>query len=99
MKNKIRHRRQITIETHSLTIIRTGGKKISAFCERCQTNVLAFTPEQIAAFLDLIVAEICLRVQSDELHLIKTGRSVALICGGSLSDEQTSYSLKQRNEK
>ena len=81
-------RTEITIETHSVTIIRARGKQLSAFCERCQTNVAVFAPEQIAAILRLTVAEVCRRVQTDELHLIENRRDVALICGGSLSNEE-----------
>ena len=85
MMNKTRQTRQITIETHSVTIIRTNGKHLSAFCERCQTTVSVFAPEQIAAILRLTLAEVCRRVEKDELHLIENRRGVALICGGSLN--------------
>ncbi len=80
MTNKTRHTQQITVETHSVTIIRTSGKQVTAYCERCQTNVTAFAPEQIAAFLNATLAEICRRVQSDELHLTSHDRGAALIC-------------------
>ena len=78
-------RTEITIETHSITIIRTRGKTALAFCECCQTNVSVFAPEQIAAILRLTLAEVCRRVETDELHLIENRRGVALICGGSLN--------------
>lgn len=82
MTNKTHRTRQITIETHSVTIIRTNSKTLSAFCERCQTNVTVFAPEQMAAIFRLTVAEVCRRVEADELHLIETRRGVALVCGG-----------------
>ena len=78
-------RTEITIETHSITIIRTKGKTALAFCECCQTNVSVFAPEQIAAILRLPLAEVCRRVETNELHLIESRRGVALICGGSLN--------------
>lgn len=74
---------EITIETHSLMIIRTNSKQFSAYCERCRKTVSAFAPEQMAAFLRLDLTEICRRVETDELHLTGNGRTVALICGGS----------------
>lgn len=88
MKDKIRHTRQITIETHSVMIVRTNGKPLSAFCERCQTNVTAFAPEQMAAIFRLTLAEVCRRIEKDELHLIETRRGVALVCGGSLNNSE-----------
>jgi hypothetical protein len=76
-------RTEITIETHSITIIRTNDRRFSAHCERCGKTVSAFTPEQIAVFLRLDLNEICRRIESGELHLTETGRAVALICGNS----------------
>jgi len=80
--------RQITIETHSVTIIRARGNQLSAFCERCQTDVTVFAPEQTAAIFRQTVAEVCRRIETDELHLIETRRGVALVCGGSLNNSE-----------
>ncbi|HQU85943.1 MAG TPA: hypothetical protein PKY59_22645, partial [Pyrinomonadaceae bacterium] len=55
---------EITIETHSITVIRTKGKRFSVFCEQCRKTVSAFTPEQTAFFLRLEIAEICRRIES-----------------------------------
>lgn len=74
---------EITIETHSITIIRTNARRFSANCERCGKTVSAFTPEQTAVFLRLDLTEICRRIETGELHLTETGRSVALVCGNS----------------
>jgi hypothetical protein len=81
--------RQITIETHSITIIRTDSRQHSAHCEHCGKTVSAFPPEQMAVFLRLDAAEIYRRIESSELHLIKNGRGVALICAGSSENLQT----------
>ncbi len=74
---------QITIETHSITIIRARGIRHSVHCERCGETVSAFAPEQIAAFLRLNLTEICRRIEAGKLHLTETGRGVALVCGNS----------------
>lgn len=94
MNNKIannqvnRRRTEITIETHSITIIRTGDQRFSAHCGRCSETVSAFTPEQTAVFLRLDLREICRRVQTGEFHLTRTERSAALICGNSLEGKK-----------
>ncbi len=75
--------RQITIETHSITIIRTKSRGNSAHCEHCGRTVSAFPPEKIAEFLQLDAAEIYRRIESNELHLTQTGRAVARVCGNS----------------
>ena len=91
--------RQITIETHSITIIRTNSVKHSTHCEHCQTTVSAFAPEKIAAFLRLDLAEVCRRIEAGELHLIETGRGVAFVCGDLSDNTQTNNFLKLRGEK
>lgn len=86
MEDKTR-RKRIVIETHSITIIRTGGKSLSAFCEHCRASVTALAPEQIAIFLQVTPAEVCRRLETGELHF--TGAqtsSAALVCGNSLND-------------
>lgn len=80
--------RQITIETHSITIIRISGKQHSAHCERCGKTVTAFAPKQIAAFLQIDVAEVCRRVETKKIHLINDGESAAMICGTSLEGKK-----------
>ncbi len=75
--------RQITIETHSITIIRTKGKSNSAFCEHCQQNVTAFSIEKIAAIFEMNLSEVCHQIESSRFHLV-TGEGVATVCGNSL---------------
>lgn len=85
MANKTRITRQITIRTHSITFVRKNGKFLSVFCQRCRAYVAAFAPEQIAAFLQLSVAEVCRLIETDEFHLLETERGAALVCGESLN--------------
>lgn len=82
-----KRRTEITIETHSITIIRTNDQRFSSFCERCDKTVSAFSPEQLAMFMRLDLNEICRRIESGELHLTETGRTVALVCGNSEKKE------------
>ena len=79
---------QITIETHSITIIQTNSRRHSAHCERCGETVSAFTPEQTAMFLRLDLTEICRRIEAGKLHLTETKRTAgALVCGNSEKKE------------
>jgi len=79
---------EITIETHSITIIRTNSRSNSAHCEHCGKTVTAFAPKQIAAFLQIDVAEVCHRVETKKIHLINDGESAAMICGTSLEGKE-----------
>lgn len=83
--------RQITIETHSITIIRTKSRRLPAHCEHCRQTVTAFTPEQIAGFLQLDLTEVCRRIETQQIHLINNGDGVAMVCANSLGTAQTKY--------
>lgn len=85
-----KRRTEIYVETRSVTVIRTADKKSfsAAHCERCGTTVPAFTPEQVAVFLDFNLAEVFRRIGNAELHLTQTNRNLALICGNSLQNSE-----------
>ena len=76
-------KRQITIETHSITIIRAKGKTISAYCQYCQQNVSAFSIEQFAAIFQMDLNEVCRQIESGKFHLVAI-EDVLLVCGNSL---------------
>lgn len=78
--------RQITIETHSITIIRTRGRQNSAHCECCGETVTAFAPGQIAAVLRLDLTEVCRQIETKQIHLTNDSEGVAMVCGNSLAD-------------
>lgn len=76
-----KRRTEITIETHSLTIIKTRFvKSTSAYCENCQATVMAFAPAQAALIFrvgEQFMEELCL---SKQIH--RAGESA--LCGNSL---------------
>ena len=74
MSTKIR-RTQIQIETHEVTIIKSGRKHNAVYCGHCEKRVSGYTEQQVSAFLRLI--------QTNELHLIETNDGL-LVCGESL---------------
>jgi hypothetical protein len=84
MTNKTRKTREITIETHSVTIIRASSSSPSAHCDHCLKAVSAFAPDQIAKLLQVSLAEIYRRVEIKQIHLTNNGEGVALICGNSI---------------
>ncbi len=77
-------KRRITIETHSVTVIRMKSGTVSAFCESCREEVTAFSPARIAALLRLDPAEVCRRIETNQIHLTRRERGAALICGSLL---------------
>ncbi len=88
--------RQITIERHSVTLIRTNGANRSVYCEHCGEAAATFAPEQIAELLQLDLTEICRRVETKQIHLANSERGLALICGSLF---QNSSLLKELQSK
>lgn len=74
---------QITIETHSLTIIKTrfGSKLDSVYCRRCQANVATFRHAHAALIFRTAPSELEWLSQADSIH---TAEDTAL-CGNSLA--------------
>jgi hypothetical protein len=83
---------QITIETHSITIIRTSREPFSVHCGTCQKKVSAFTFGEIANALRLSTDEIKAMRQSGEIHVVASNNK--LLCGNSFA-----ALLKERAEK
>jgi hypothetical protein len=82
MTRKVRTTK-ITIEQHKITIIRKRNKRISIYCERCRTQVQAYTPEEAVTILQIQMGEINHLVSSGEIHFIETTEgSLPLVCGG-----------------
>lgn len=81
--NKPRRRRtEITIETHSLTIIRMrGGKTNSAFCEICRRDVQFFTPAHTLLIFRVTAEFLETLFRSNQIHAV--GENA--ICADSLA--------------
>lgn len=81
-------RTEIKIETRSVTIIYSKEKPRSAFCDQCQAVETVFAPEQLAAMFRVSLAEICRRLDTKQIHLTRSERGTALVCGASLKELQ-----------
>ena len=75
---------QITIETHSITIIRMSGKQNSVRCENCQKNVQAFASREIADALRLSGEDIEALRQTGEIHAVASNNK--MVCGNSFAE-------------
>ena len=75
---------QITIETHSLTIIRARRASRSVLCGVCGQRVSAFAAAEIAEALRLSTAAIEALYRSGEIHSPVSGSD--LVCGNSLAE-------------
>ncbi len=78
-----RRRTEITIETHSLTIIRMrGGKTDSAFCEICRRDVQIFAPAHAALIFRVNAGFLETLFRSNQIHAV----SENALCAASLAD-------------
>jgi hypothetical protein len=84
MKEKIMNRtRQITIETRSITIIRTrSGKPTNlVYCPNCETNTAVFPSAQAALIFRINSSELENLFQTNRIHFAENGD----LCGNSLA--------------
>jgi hypothetical protein len=78
-----KRRTEITIETHSLTIVRVRGSKIDeVFCEHCRRDVHFFTPAQAVLIFRLSANFLDALFRSNQIHAV--GENA--VCAASLAD-------------
>ena len=73
----------ITIATRQRTVIRQTSRR-TFWCEFCDAEVLAATPEQSAAISDTGLREIYRSMENGKLHFIESETGVPQICLHSL---------------
>jgi hypothetical protein len=82
----IKHRTEITIETHETTIIRVSTRQTAnAFCEICRTTHKHFSVRRAAAILRLSETAIFRLVEDGKIHSTETAAGRLLVCGNSLA--------------
>ena len=78
-----RRKTQITIETHTTTVIRSTGDALqTAFCAACMDTVADLSPADAAAILQIGQSELDLFRSTGELHTTEAGG----LCGKALVD-------------
>ncbi|MCY7345324.1 MAG: hypothetical protein LH614_03815 [Pyrinomonadaceae bacterium] len=83
MKQTHIRRTEITIETRSLTIIRSRNVKSGCVrCQNCQTLTAAFTPAHAVLIFRVDAAEIKRLFQINQIHFADD----SALCGKSLAD-------------
>lgn len=78
----MKQKRQITIEQHSVTIIRASIKTYLTNCETCQKESAGLTPKEVSTFFPIPLEEIIRKIGTGEFHL--TNNRLALICKHSI---------------
>lgn len=84
MTNQHRRRTEITIETHSLTIIkmRSNARKEIVICPHCRTKTLTFAEAHAALIFRVEAREIEHLSQINQIHFADD----SALCGNSLAD-------------
>jgi len=81
-------RTEITIETESLVIFRTGADSLRTWCERCGHESLRLTTEAAAKLGGVTTSVIYARIEAGTLHYTKLSDGPLFICGLSLGLSQ-----------
>ena len=74
-------RTEITIETESLVIYRSGSDSLRAWCQPCGQESLLLTPEAAAKLASVTTSVIYARVEAGTLHYTEVSDGAVFICG------------------
>jgi hypothetical protein len=76
--------RRVTVETHSLTVLRTLGQTSSLWCKACGAETLAVTIDVAAGIGSVTQREIFRLIETGLLHFTEMPSGSLLICVESL---------------
>ena len=84
----MKKRRETTIETHRIQIIRWRRPRLTAWCNVCSAHIRTITPEEAAALTQVTIRTIYRRVEAGAWHFTETAEGALLICPDSLTIKQ-----------
>jgi hypothetical protein len=82
-------RTEITIETESLVILRSGMDALRAWCQPCGQESLLLTPEAAAKLAGVTTSVIHARVEDGSLHFKEQPDGTLVVCARSLEMKST----------
>ena len=81
-------RKQITIETHQLTVVRSANRAVRVRCEECARQVSMVPPEEAAMLARVTPRTIYRWVEEGRLHFLETQPGQLTVCVESLLRDQ-----------
>lgn len=91
-------RREITVETERLLIIRRRYRAVEAWCDGCRDMVVLIRPDQAAAVLGCSLRAIFRHVEAGALHFTEQSDGMLLICLSSLLGQTTPGDIKRSEQ-
>lgn len=82
-------RREITVETERLLVIRRRYRAVEAWCDGCQQEVVMIRPDQAATAAGRSLRSIFSDVEAAALHFMEQPDGMLLICLNSLLKQET----------
>jgi hypothetical protein len=79
-----KRRREITIETERVLVVRSRSGSFTAWCEECGASSSMVTPEVAAAIAGVGSREIYRWIEEEKLHFSETGGGLVFVCCSSL---------------
>lgn len=77
---------EMRLETHELTVIRIRrSQAVSAFCQKCNAEVLHLTVARAAVVLRISETAVFHLAEGDSVHSLENEAGALLICGNSVS--------------
>jgi len=77
-------RKQITIETHQLTVVHSANRAVRMWCEECARDVSMLAPDKASMLVRVTLRTIYRWVEEGKLHFIEAQPGRLLVCAESL---------------
>ena len=82
-------RTEVTIETETLVVLRSGARPLRSWCEGCQATSVMLTPDAAATIAGMTIQVLYARVEAGLIHFTELPDGALLVCSASLGRNQT----------
>ena len=82
-------RTEVTIESETVVVVRSGASPLRAWCEGCEAASVMLTPDAAASIAGITMEVLYARVEAGLIHFTELPDGALLICSASLGRNQT----------
>ena len=82
-------RTEVTIESETVVVLRSGTSPLRAWCEGCEAASVMLTPDAAASIAGMTTQALYARVEAGLIHFTELPDGALLVCSASLGRNQT----------
>ena len=82
-------RTEVTIESETVVVLRSGATPLRAWCEGCEAASVMLTPDAAASIAGMTMQALYARVEAGLIHFTELPDGALLVCSASVDRNQT----------